>query len=95
MEEFTRAVVAGGGDYTIKFWVRPVDQDSFDPELLFAPQLSFFSQLSPPRSHLLMTNIWGQVWGVSTPVQDGVSSDPCKSPRPAFSRSVYISGLRG
>jgi len=85
VEEFTRAVVAGGGDYTIKFWVRPVDQDSFDPELLFAPQLSFFSQLSPPRSHLLMTNIWGQVRGC---VQHVSASDDPQDPSMTLDRCV-------
>jgi len=51
IEEWTRKVKAGGGDWTIAFWMKP---DGFGAlhEGRFFPHLNFYSSLSPPQHNL-------------------------------------------
>ena len=51
VEKFTRAVISNGGDFTISFWVKPIETSSLKSEQ-FIPQALFVSTISPPRQNL-------------------------------------------
>ncbi|EKX46141.1 hypothetical protein GUITHDRAFT_108175 [Guillardia theta CCMP2712] len=58
VEEFTKKMLAEGGDFTISFWVRPVGTNSMLGDTgRFFPHLNFFSSLSPPQENLLF-GLW-------------------------------------
>lgn len=53
--EFTADVRRNGGDFTIMFWVRPSDGDSFMTDgSLFLPHLAFYSSLFPPEHNIVL-----------------------------------------
>jgi hypothetical protein len=48
VEEFTREVLANGGDYSIAFWMKPTEVSSLHKGHFF-PQAHFMSTISPPQ----------------------------------------------
>ena len=58
VRNFTRDVVANGGDYTIGFWVRPLDANSImDEKGTFVPHVDFMNSVSPPQLRF-STGVW-------------------------------------
>ncbi|EKX42859.1 hypothetical protein GUITHDRAFT_140993 [Guillardia theta CCMP2712] len=58
VEEFTKKMLAEGGDFTISFWVRPVGTNSMLGDTgRFFPHINFFSSFSPPQESLLF-GLW-------------------------------------
>ena len=51
VENFTREVLANGGDYTIAFWMKPTESSSLNNGRFF-PQAHFMSTISPPQHNL-------------------------------------------
>ena len=56
VQEFTKRVQANGGDMTLAFWVKPVNELSLIKSRFF-PQLTFFSSLHPPQ-HVINLGIF-------------------------------------
>jgi hypothetical protein len=53
--EFTADVRRNGGDFTIMFWVRPLEGASFmNDGSLFLPHLAFYSSLFPPEHNIVL-----------------------------------------
>jgi hypothetical protein len=53
--EFTADVRRNGGDFTIMFWVRPSNGDSFMSDgSRFLPHLAFYSSLFPPEHNIVL-----------------------------------------
>lgn len=56
IQSFTEEMRAGGGDYTVAFWVRPVGSGSLNAAAAggatFIPQAHFLSSLSPPTHNI-------------------------------------------
>ena len=53
VEDFTEATIAGGGDYTVAFWMKPVGNESLDNGRFF-PQAHFMASLSPPQHNFMV-----------------------------------------
>jgi len=63
VEDFTAAVNANGGDWTIAFWIRPTGEESKIHELgNFYPHVQFLGKLSPPQ-HNLAVGLWANPFG--------------------------------
>eukprot|EP00961_Rhodomonas_salina_P295860 3935833-Rhodomonas_salina.5 len=54
VQDFTAAVQANGGDWTIAFWIRPTGDESKIQELgNFYPHVQFLGSISPPQHNLV------------------------------------------
>jgi len=53
VRNFTADVALNGGNMTISFWVRPIDEASFIGKQ-FLPHLAFYSSLFPPEHNLVI-----------------------------------------
>lgn len=53
VRDFTTDLRANGGDYTIGFWIKPLDQEnSLHSDGSFYPSVSFLSTISPPTMNV-------------------------------------------
>jgi hypothetical protein len=50
---FTQDVLRSGGDFTLSFWVKPIDEASMIDKQ-FVPQVAFYSRLFPPEHNFVL-----------------------------------------